>query len=83
MTTRRQKKSIEMAVATLKMWEMTDQYGRPRFTLEEIKKAFGLSSNAGVYYRIDKAQRYLAEESSRRRQHGLASKTRKDLTNDK
>ena len=57
-------------------YSATDQYGRPKMTLEQLRDKYGLKSNEGIYYAIDKI------EGSRRKKHGQEAKTRKDLTNE-
>ena len=77
MTTRRQKIFQKLADDTNNVYWEVDEYGRPKYTTQEVKSKFGLNSNEGLYYRLRKAG------AGRRKSHGLASGTRKDLTNDK
>jgi hypothetical protein len=53
----------------------TDEHGRPKMTLAQLRAKYGLRSNEGIYYAIDKI------EGRRRKKHGQEAKTRKDLTN--
>lgn len=54
---------------------VTDDHGRPVYTLEQLRAKYGLGSNEGIYYAIRKV------EGKPRKKHGREAKTVKDLTN--
>lgn len=77
MATRRQKVFQERHRRIFEAYNEVDDFGRPRYTLDEIREMFDLKSRQGIYYCVDRVDK---ECGRRREQRGVASATSKDLT---